>query len=139
MTGLAQRAFVLISLSTTLTSASLLRQSPTEPLFFSKVVYPALQGTGCNGCHAAAGLASATLLRVPTELATAENIEVFGRRLVSLIDRTSLAPVPNRGSIGHESRQACHPSSANLPTYTGKCPRKLSSKLGFFGISEFGI
>lgn len=87
----AQRAFVLISSCTILTAASLLSQAPTEPLFFSKVVYPALQGTGCNGCHAADGVASATRLHFPTELATAEDIEVFGRRLVSLVDRTNPA------------------------------------------------
>ena len=62
-------------------------QAPTEPRFFSKALYPALQKAGCNGCHADDGVASATRLHFPTESASDEDIEAFGRRLVSLVDQ----------------------------------------------------
>jgi len=84
----AYRAFTLVSLCTISAVSSLLGQTPAaEPRFFSKKLYPALQKAGCNGCHADDGVASATRLHFPTESASDEDIEAFGRRLVSLVDR----------------------------------------------------
>jgi uncharacterized protein DUF1592/uncharacterized protein DUF1588/uncharacterized protein DUF1595/uncharacterized protein DUF1587/uncharacterized protein DUF1585 len=83
----AHRAFTLVSLCTISAVSSLLGQTPTEPLFFSKKLYPVLQKAGCNGCHADDGVASATRLHFPAESASDEDIEAFGRRLVSLIDQ----------------------------------------------------
>jgi Protein of unknown function (DUF1592)/Protein of unknown function (DUF1588)/Protein of unknown function (DUF1587)/Protein of unknown function (DUF1595)/Protein of unknown function (DUF1585) len=83
----AYRAFALVSLCTISAVSSLLAQTLTEPRFFSKRLYPALQKAGCNGCHAEDGVASATRLHFPTESASDEDIEAFGRRLVSLVDQ----------------------------------------------------
>src|SRR6185295_14337033 len=52
----------------------------------SRTLYPVLQKAGCNGCHADDGVASATRLHFPTESASDEDVEDFGRRLVSLVD-----------------------------------------------------
>src|SRR6185295_5600854 len=62
-------------------------QTPSEPRFFSKKLYPALQKAGCNGCHADDGVASATRLHFPAESASDDDIEAFGRRLASLVDQ----------------------------------------------------
>ena len=83
----AYGAFARVSLCTILAISSLLGQTPNEPRFFLKVLYPALQKAGCNGCHADDGVASATRLHFPPESASDEDIEAFGRRLVSLVDR----------------------------------------------------
>ena len=83
----AYRAFMLVSLCTFSAVSSLPAQTSTEPHFFSRKVYPALQKAGCNGCHADDGVASASRLHFPPEGASAEDVEEFGRRLVSLVDQ----------------------------------------------------
>lgn len=83
----AYRVFTIGSLCTILVAGSLLSQTPDEPRFFSKLLYPELQKAGCNGCHADDGVASATRLHFPAESASDEDIEAFGTRLASLVDR----------------------------------------------------
>jgi hypothetical protein len=52
--------------------------------FFSTALYPILQQKNCRGCHNDDGVASATRLHFPSETATPEQVEHFGRGLALL-------------------------------------------------------
>ncbi|HEY7305436.1 MAG TPA: DUF1592 domain-containing protein [Bryobacteraceae bacterium] len=54
---------------------------------FSSHLYPILKEAGCPACHNANGVASATRLHFPDASATPDQIEVFGKSLVRLVDR----------------------------------------------------
>lgn len=54
---------------------------------FQSSLYPVLKEAGCPACHNANGVASATRLHFPDARASPEQIEAFGRSLVSLVDR----------------------------------------------------
>jgi len=83
----AYRVLTLVSPLCLILAISVSGQTPDQPLFFSNIVYPALQKAGCSGCHADDGVASGTGLRFPTASASVEDIESFGRGLGSLVDR----------------------------------------------------
>jgi hypothetical protein len=59
------------------------------PGHFSRNVYPVLQKRNCQGCHTTGGLASASRLQFPPPSAAEAEIEQFGRRLVTLVDRSN--------------------------------------------------
>ena len=79
------RALTLANLCTLL-AHPLSGQTPDDPRFFTKVLYPVLQKAGCNGCHSDDGVASATRLHFPPESASDADREAFGQQLVSLVD-----------------------------------------------------
>ena len=57
---------------------------------FSKSLYPVLEKAACRSCHNPDGVASATRVRFPEPDAGPEQIEAFGRSLISLINRNNL-------------------------------------------------
>ena len=63
---------------------------PSEPFYFSRIVYPLLQHADCRGCHSGDGVASTTRLRFPVESAGPEQVEEFGKRLRVLVDRKNV-------------------------------------------------
>lgn len=65
-------------------TATLAPGADTVP--FSKSVYPILEEAGCRACHNPDGVASATRLQFPEQSALPEQIEAFGKSLVTLTD-----------------------------------------------------
>ncbi|MCI0422107.1 MAG: DUF1592 domain-containing protein [Acidobacteria bacterium] len=109
------RALALVSFCVSLGAGSLLGQTPADPKFFSKMLYPVLQKAGCNGCHADNGVAAASRLHFPTEAASDEDVEAFGRQLISLVDRKnpdqSLLLTKPTNRIEHTGGQRIVPGS----------------------------
>jgi hypothetical protein len=64
---------------------------PSDPLYFSRTVYPILQKADCRGCHTDSGVASATRLHFPVEGAAGQQVEAFGKSLIPLINREAPA------------------------------------------------
>src|SRR5260370_1155409 len=60
---------------------------PARAVSFPEEVYPVFEKAGCQNCHNANGVASATRLHFPDEDAVKPRIEAFGRSLVGLVDR----------------------------------------------------
>src|SRR5215467_7330847 len=54
---------------------------------FAQSVYPIFEKAGCAACHNTNGVASGTRLHFPGSGATTDQIEAFGKSLVSLVDR----------------------------------------------------
>src|SRR5690348_119692 len=65
--------------------------SPGQPGYFTRNLYPVLEKAGCRGCHNVDGVSSATRLRFPDEDAPPARIEAFGKALVVLVDRANPA------------------------------------------------
>ena len=63
------------------------KSSVLEAGFFSKKLYPILEKANCRGCHVENGVAAATRLHFPSDSASAEEIETFGRSLGVLVDK----------------------------------------------------
>ena len=61
--------------------------SPAQEGSFTRTLYPVLEKAACRSCHSPDGVASVTRLQFPEPDANADQIEAFGRSLVSLIDR----------------------------------------------------
>ena len=61
--------------------------SPAQEGSFARTLYPVLEKAACRSCHSPDGVASVTRLQFPEPDANADQIEAFGRSLVSLIDR----------------------------------------------------
>ena len=54
---------------------------------FSAKLYPILVNAGCPACHNSNGVASATRLHFPDAESSPDRIEIFGKSLVTLVDR----------------------------------------------------
>jgi len=59
-------------------------QAQIEDRFFSATLYPVFQEKNCRACHVENGVASATRLRFPSETASVEEVEHFGKQLAVL-------------------------------------------------------
>src|SRR5262245_41479451 len=61
--------------------------SPAQEDSFAKSLYPVLEKAACRSCHNPDGVASVTRLQFPEPDAGPDQIEIFGRSLVALVDR----------------------------------------------------
>jgi uncharacterized protein DUF1592/uncharacterized protein DUF1588/uncharacterized protein DUF1587/uncharacterized protein DUF1595/uncharacterized protein DUF1585 len=61
--------------------------SPAQEDSFAKTLYPVLEKASCRSCHNPDGVASVTRLQFPEADAGPDQIEAFGKSLVSLVDR----------------------------------------------------
>jgi uncharacterized protein DUF1592/uncharacterized protein DUF1588/uncharacterized protein DUF1587/uncharacterized protein DUF1595/uncharacterized protein DUF1585 len=61
--------------------------SPAQEDSFAKTLYPVLEKAACRSCHNPDGVASVTRLQFPEPDAGPDQIEIFGRSLVALVDR----------------------------------------------------
>ena len=73
------RRFVLLILP-------LCRLSGAEAPFLESL-YPVLKQAACQSCHNFSGVASATRLQFPDNLASAEQITAFGQSLAAFVNR----------------------------------------------------
>jgi hypothetical protein len=82
----AKRRFFLLIL---IGGAALLVAGRSQSGRFSKDLYPVLEKAGCEGCHNANGVASATRLHFPQPGASPDAIEAFGASLSVLVDASN--------------------------------------------------
>src|SRR5215472_101008 len=103
---------------------------------FARSVYPVFERAGCAACHNANGVASGTRLHFPDSGATSEQIEAFGKSLVSLINRdqpgNSLLLQKPTKRVAHGSGERIKPGSpeeAGLLSWIGVLAHLSSDEL----------
>ena len=94
----------------------LLQSNDRAPLF-SQLVYPMLKRQGCHTCHRKNGEGSDTRVSFPSDSASLDEIEDFGRSLVAVIDSENPgeSPLINKATnrVPHSAGSFVIPGSQN--------------------------
>ena len=65
-----------------------------DGIAFEKTVFPVLEAADCRSCHNPEGVASPTRLQFPELNSPSDQVQAFGKSLVSLINPESIEKSP---------------------------------------------